>query len=270
MIGLILGETQFGSLIIEKLKLLKKKFIIIDISKNKIFSKNRNSFSLSVGQIGKAISILKKNNCKKLIFAGKVSRPNFKKTKFDLKTLVYLPKILKFSKKGDALIIKQIIKIFNNEGFKIIPSTFFNPELTLKKGTYTIIKPNKVDKKDMLKGKKIINDLSKQNIGQGAIVKDGFVIAIEGQHGTDAMLNKAHILIKRLYKRRVKSGILIKFPKLDQDLRIDLPAIGIKTIKKCSKIGLKGIYVKANQNIILNKSKCLSLANKNKMFLCAI
>ena len=60
MIGLVLGETQLGSLIIKKLKLLKKKFIIIDISNKKIFKQNNNSFSLSIGQLGKSISILKK------------------------------------------------------------------------------------------------------------------------------------------------------------------------------------------------------------------
>jgi len=66
MIGLVLGETQLGNLIIKKLKLLKKKFVIIDISKKKIFKKNKNSFSLSIGQLGKAISILKKHKCKKI------------------------------------------------------------------------------------------------------------------------------------------------------------------------------------------------------------
>ena len=112
MIGLVLGETQLGSLIVKKLKLLKKKFIIIDISKKKKFKNNKNSYSLSIGQLGKAISLLKKNNCNKIIFAGRVNRPNFSKLKFDYKALYHLPKIIKASKKGDAYIIKIIVKIF--------------------------------------------------------------------------------------------------------------------------------------------------------------
>ena len=134
MIGLILGDTQLGKVIIKKLKLLNIEFIIIDISKKKIFKRNKNSHSLSIGQLGKAISILKKNRCKKIIFAGRVNKPNFSKVKFDLKALYYLPKIIKESKKGDAPILKVIIKIFKKEGFKIIKSTFFNPELVLTKG----------------------------------------------------------------------------------------------------------------------------------------
>tara|TARA_B100000315_G_scaffold260100_1_gene319277 strand:- start:1881 stop:2693 length:813 start_codon:yes stop_codon:yes gene_type:complete len=270
MIGLVLGNTQLGNLIIKKLILLKKQHIIIDISKKKIFKSHKNSFSLSIGQLGKAISILRKYNCKKIIFAGRVIRPNFSKTKFDLKALYYLPKIIKSLKKGDASIIKIIIKIFKKEGFRIISSTFYNPELLLRKGNYTKIKPDVVNKKDMLKGKNVITDLSIHDIGQAVVVKKGYVISIEGIEGTDVMLDRAKILLKKFYSQKNREGILLKFPKKDQDLRIDLPTIGIKTIRKCAKIGLKGIVVKANQNIFLDRSKCINLANKNKMFICAI
>ena len=99
MIGLVLGETKFGSLIVKKLKSIGKDFIIIDISKRKIFKNNKNSFTLSIGQLGKAISLLKKNKCKKIIFAGKVKRPNFSQTKFDFKALRHLPRIIKLPKR---------------------------------------------------------------------------------------------------------------------------------------------------------------------------
>ena len=156
MIGLVLGETQLGHLIIKKLKLLKKKFIIIDISKKKIFKKNKNFFPLSIGQLGKAISILKKHGCKKIIFAGKITTPNFSKTKFDFKAIYYLPKIIKGAKKDDASIIKTVIEIFKKEGFKIISSIFFNPELLLRRGNYTKMKPDFLSKKDMLKEKTLL------------------------------------------------------------------------------------------------------------------
>ena len=270
MIGLVLGETQIGNLIIKKLLYLKKKHIIVDISKKKIFKKNKNYFSLSIGQLGKAISILKKYNCKKIIFAGRVSRPNFSKTKFDFKALYYLPKIIRSSKRGDAFIIKTIISIFNKEGFQIISSTYFNSELLLQKGNYTKIKPNEINKKDIIKGKYVIADLSQNDVGQAVVVKLGYIVAIEGPQGTDAMLDGAKILLKKFYSQKSREGILLKFPKQNQDLRIDLPTVGIQTIKKCSKMGLKGIVVKANQNVFLDKSKCIELANQKKMFICAI
>ena len=270
MIGLVLGDTQLGNLIIKKLRLLKKKYLIIDISKKKIFKKNRNFFPLSIGQLGKAISILKKYECKKIIFAGKVTTPNFLNTKFDLKALYYLPRIIKGAKKGDASIIKVVIRIFKKEGFKIISSTFFNPELLLKRGNYTKVKPDPLSKADISKGKSIITDLSKRKIGQGVVIRDGHVLTIEGPDGTDNMLSRVDLLFNRFSYKNKRKGILLKFPKRNQDLRVDLPTVGIKTVKKCVKIGLKGIVVKANQNIFLDRSKCINLANKNKMFICAI
>ena len=89
MIGLIFGETDFPKYIYKKIK-DKKNYLIIDLTKKKLFKKDRNSYSVSVGQFGKIISILKENNCKKVLFAGKVQKPNFSKIKLDLKGIFYI------------------------------------------------------------------------------------------------------------------------------------------------------------------------------------
>ena len=270
MIGLVLGETKIGKLIVKKLRFLKIKYTIIDISKNKLFNKDKNSFPLSIGQLGKAISILKEKNCKKIIFAGKVSRPILSKTKFDLKALYYLPKIIKGFKKGDSYIINDIIKIFNKEKLKVISQAFYNSELLLKKGIHTKSKPNTNNKKDISIGKNIIKSLTRNNVGQAVVVRSGKIIAIEDEKGTDSMLNRAYKIIKRNSYKNKRKGILLKFPKANQDLRVDLPTVGFKTLQKCKNIGLKGVVVKADQNIFLDKQKSVSLANSNKMFIIAI
>ena len=270
MIGLVLGNTQLGKLIVKKLRFLKKKYIIIDISDKKIFKNDKNSFSLTIGQLGQAIKILKKNKCKKIIFAGQVKKPKFSKTKFDFKALYYLPKIIKGSLKGDAYIIKEIIKIFNKEKIKILNQTFYNKELLLKKGSCTKAKPNIYNKKDINLGKYIINSLKDNNVGQAVVVRNGNVVAIEDSKGTDSMLDRAQKIIKNISNEKNRNGILLKFPKSNQDLRIDLPTIGINTVKKCIKTGLKGIVVKSNQNIFLDKFESIKIANKNKIFICAI
>ena len=266
MIGLVLGETKLGSLIIKKLKNLNIKYTIIDISKKKIFKKYKYSYQLSIGQLGKAISILKKRNCKKIIFAGRVSRPNFLKTKFDFKALYYLPKIINESKKGDAYIIKEIVKIFNKEKIKVISQNSFNPELTLKKGVFTIQNPDIISKKDIILAQTVISDLKTNNVGQGIVVSNNRIIAVEDEHGTDSMLIRANKILKK-DGRRKKQGILLKYPKINQDLRIDLPTVGIKTLKKCAKIGLKGIALKSKYNIFIDKKKLINYANKHKMFI---
>ena len=78
MIGLFFGESNFPKEVLKKIKKKKIKYTIIDLSKKKIFKKDKNSYSVSIGQFGKILKILKENNCKKVLFAGKVSKPNFK------------------------------------------------------------------------------------------------------------------------------------------------------------------------------------------------
>ena len=261
MIGLILGGTNFPAEILKKIKKKKLNYLIIDLSKSKKFKNNKKSFSVSIGQFGKIINILKGNNCKKVLFAGKVSKPNFSKLKLDLKGIYYIPRIIKASKVGDVAILKEIINIFKQQSIKTISSLSFNPELSLKRGNYSKIKPNKQDKKDIKKAITTLNKLGKYNYSQGTIVRDNKVIAIEGRGGTEKMLNKCKS------NKFINKGVLVKFPKKKQDLRVDLPTVGLKTLKQCTKAGLKGIVLKNKQNVFLDKSKCLNWANKNKMFI---
>ncbi len=260
MIGLIFGDTDFPTEILKKIKKKKLRYLIIDLSKSKKFKKDRNTHVISIGQFGKIIKTLKENKCKKVLFAGKINKPKFSSLKLDFKGIYYISKIVKASKLGDAAILKEIIKILRKEEIKVISSISFNPELTLTKGNYTRTKPNKDDQKDIKKGIISLNKLSFHNHVQGLIVRNNRVVAKESSKGTKKMIQS----VKNL---KTKTGILIKFPKKKQDLRIDLPTIGIDTFKDCKRSGLKGIVLKKKQNVILNKSKCINFANKNKMFL---
>ena len=260
MIGLIFGETDFPKQILKKVK-SKKKYLIIDLTKNKTFKKDNNSYSVSLGQFGRIIGILKENKCRKVLFAGKVKKPRFSKLRLDFKGVYYMPRIIKSSKLGDAAILKEIINIFRKERITTINSLAFNPELTLKKGNYSKAKPNREDKIDINKAIKTLNRLGKYTFSQGAVVRNKKVIAIEGKGGTQKML-------KRCKSKKFKNkGVLVKFPKKKQDLRIDLPTVGLKTLKQCKSAGLKGIVLKGKCNVFLEKKKCITFANKNKMFI---
>ena len=257
MIGLIFGETDFPKQILKKIK-KKEKYIMIDLTKNKYFKKYKNSYGVSIGQFGKIIHILKENNCKKVLFAGKVNKPNFSKLKLDFKGIYYIPRIIKSSKLGDAAILKEIIKILKKEKISTVSSTTFTPELSLIKGNYSKIKPSIQDKLDINQSIKALNKTRAYSYSQGAVSRNNKVIAIEGKEGTKKMLKKI--------KNR-GSGVLVKFPKKKQDFRIDLPTIGLNTLKQCKKAGLKGIILKHKKNIFLDKKKCIQYVNKNKMFI---
>jgi len=260
MIGLIFGETHFPIEILKKIKKRNLKYLIIDLSNGR-FKNNKHSYNVSIGQFGKIIRILKDNKCKKVLFAGKVKKPNFSKLRLDFKGIYYIPRIIKSSKLGDAAILKEIIKILGQEKIKTVSSLTFNPELALKKGNYSKTKPNKEDNKDIKKAIRTLNRLGKYTFSQGAVVRNKKVLAIEGKEGTQTML-------KRCKSKKFKNkGVLVKFPKKKQDLRIDLPTVGFKTLTQCKSAGLKGIVLKSMQNIFLERKKCISYANKHKMFI---
>ena len=261
MIGLFLGDTDFSEIVLRKIKRLNKKYFIIDFSKNNKFKKNINSYRISIGKFGKILSLIKQKKSKKVLFAGKIAKPKFSTLRLDLKGIYYMPAIIKASKLGDAAIIKSIIKILDKEGIKVISSIFFNPELAVNVGTYTKLKPSTEDIKSIKKGIKYFDKFDELDHVQAIIIKDSKILAAEGRQGTKVMLSKI---------KKKTGGILIKLPKKKQDLRMDLPTIGLKTLKDCKKYGLKGIVLKSKKNIFLDKNKCVSFANRNKIFIKAI
>ena len=157
--------------------------------------------------------------------------------------------------------MKEIIKILTKNKIKTENSLKFNPELTLNEGNYSKIKPNIQDQLDIKKAIKILNNLRHYNFSQGVVVRNKKVISIEGKSGTKKMLEKSKS------KKFRNHGVLVKFPKKKQDLRVDLPTIGLKTLKQSKTAGLKGIVVKSKKHVFLDKSKCIRFADKNEMFI---
>ena len=258
MIGLFLGDTDFSEIVLSKIKKQKIKYFIIDFSKKNKFKKDNHSFRISIGKFGTIIDLIKKKKCKKVLFAGKISKPNFSSLRLDFKGIYYMPSVVRAAKIGDAAIIKSIIKILNNEGIKVISSIFFNPELSLKKGNYSKLKPNKQDINSINKGKIYFNKTKSLDHIQALVVKGDKILTKEGKEGTRKMLSKLN---------KNSDGILIKLPKKKQDLRMDLPTIGLQTFVDIKKYGLRGVVLQSKKNIFLDKTECIKFANKNKIFI---
>ena len=260
MIGLFLGSTDFPKLILKNLKNKNKQYFIIDLTNKNKFKKDKNSHKISIGQFGKILKLIDQKKCNKVLFAGKIDKPKLSSLRLDFKGFYYISRIIKAYKLGDAAILKVLIKILAEQRVKVISSITFNPELTLIKGSYTKLKPNKNDFISINKGIKSLVKLNSHNHVQGLVIKNSRIIAKETSKGTKKMLQ----LIKKSKNSR---SILIKFPKKNQDLRVDLPTIGFDTLKDCKRSGIKGIVLKSKQNIFMDKSKSISFANKNKIFI---
>jgi len=269
MVGLIVGEGNLPRFVIFNLRKQKKEFLILDLTKNKKYKKYKNSYPFDITQLAKAISFLKNKNCKKILLIGKVIRPNLSKALFNPKLLLYLPRLLKVFKKGDSNLLSEIIKIFKENNITVLSSMHYSPELILTKSLST--KSSNKDKEVSInekKGLKILKNLSQFDVGQTIILNNGYVVAIEGPEGTNETIKRAgNIAIKYNFKNK---SIMIKVPKQKQDLRVDMPVIGLQTIRLCINNNIGGIIVKKNQTIILEKNKIVKLINKNNFLLKTI
>ena len=262
MIGLFLGEKQLPLEILKSLKKKKIKYFIIDLSKNNKFKKDKNSYFISIGKFGKILELIKSKKCKKVLFAGNIVKPRISKLKLDLKGIYYIPRIIKASKLGDAAILKELINILSENKIKVIKLNTYNPELTLSKGCYTKLKPNIVDMLTIKKGIKILKKSNSFNHVQALVINNRKIISIEKRKGTKDML-------KSIKNNNLNNKLLLKIPKTKQDLRVDLPTIGLETLKDCKKANIKGVVVKAGQNIFLDKHEVFKFANKNNIFVMA-
>ena len=189
MIGLFLGDTDFSEIILKKIINLKKKYFIIDFSKNNKFKKNKNSNRISIGKFGEIINLIKEKKSNKVLFAGKIAKPKFSTLRLDLKGIYYMPSVIKAAKSGDAAIIKVIIKILEREKIEVISSNFYNPELSLMTKNYTKLKPTLKDMKSIKKGVNYFDQLNNLDHVQALVVKDEKVLTIEGNQGTKKMFN---------------------------------------------------------------------------------
>ncbi len=262
MIGLFLGDNQLPLEILKSLKKKKIKNFQIDLSKNNKFKKEKNCYFVNIGKFGEILKLINLKKCRKVLFAGNIIKPTISKLKFDIKGIYYLPRIMKASKLGDAAILKELIKILSENKIKVVKLNTFNPELTLQKGYYTKIKPSKIDKSNIQKGIKILKKLNSYNHVQALVINENGHFTLEKRKGTKQLLKKIKIT--------KSSNILIKIPKLKQDLRADLPTIGLDTIRDCVKFNVKGIVIKSNQHIFLNQKESIKYANKNNLFLTVI
>jgi len=262
MIGLFFGEKQLPLEILKSLKKKKVKYFIIDLSKNNKFKKDKNSYFINIGKFGKILELIKSKKCKKVLFAGNIIKPRISKLKLDLKGIYYIPRIIKASKLGDAAILKELIKILLENKIKVIKLNTYNPELTLKRGCYTKIKPSGIDQITIRRGIQILNKSNSFNHVQALVINNHKIVSFEKRKGTKDML-------KSLRKNNLQNKLLLKMPKSKQDLRVDLPTIGLDTLKDCKKANIKGIVVKAGQNIFLDKHEGFKFANKNRIFVIA-
>lgn len=219
--------------------------------------------TINLGKIAAMINALKNAGCKEVIFAGYITRPDFAKIDFDATGRALLPEIIQAAAQGDNAVLCVFIKAFEQAGFTVLGGQEAYPELLCAEGLLTDTPPDTALFHDMRKGFHIAGIIGSEDIGQACVVREGVVLAVEAQEGTDAMLMRAGQLDTRYRSEQGgKIGALVKRAKPGQDLRIDLPVIGVRTVQLASEAGLSGIALEAGASLIIDSKRVIEAANK--------
>jgi len=265
-IAIIAGSGKLPFKIASHLKKLNAKFIILSIKGFSEFElyKNFKAYSLRMGQGYKAIKLLKKNKIKNIIFLGGLERPSLATLRPDLWTLFKVFKFI-FFKKTDDVILRNVVTIFENEGFKVLGLSDITNDFFLKKGIYGRRKIPKNDKIIINKHLKQTLLWTTKDLGQSVIASKQNILLKENRKGTNNLIMRSK---HNKYSRN--SYIFIKIKKLHQDSRVDLPTFGLNTLKKLVKTNIKYIVLNANSTIIMDKKKTLKYLKKSKKTLLSV
>jgi DUF1009 family protein len=220
-----------------------------------------------LAEIGKVLSALKKAGCTAVCFAGTVSRPDFKTLKPDLKGATLLPGIIAAAAKGDDALLRKILSVFETEGYAIEGADDILGGETLPGGALGAILPTSEQLADLKKALYVAEKAGELDVGQGAVVCDGLVLAVEAQEGTDAMLVRVAGLPADLRGSvSARNGVLGKAPKPIQDLRVDMPVIGARTVEMAAAAGLAGVGGLAGKLILVDRAGLIETADRLGLF----
>ena len=224
--------------------------------------------TVGIAELGKAFKAFRNAGCKQVCFAGIVKRPDFQSLKPDLKGMSLLPKAVAAARKGDDALLTFMIGVFEGEGFEIIGADEAAGNLKAASGLLAGPEPSEDQCLDIRKAASIALEIGRLDIGQGAIVADGLVLCVEAQEGTDEMLKRcASLPVEIRGSETEKRGVLVKRPKPQQERRIDLPTIGVKTVEGASAAGLAGIAFEAGGALLVDAERVQARANELGLFL---
>lgn len=221
---------------------------------------------MRVGGAWPAVRQARRRKIKKLTFVGSLGHPNLSDVRPDLWSVGLLFSILRHQRGYDSMAV-ALNKALEKRGFEIVAAQDVAPELTFQKaGVQTKTKPTTKDERDIARAVDVSHTIGAADIGASVVV-DKQVIAVEAAEGTAKMLERV-VAMRQGHKRA--SGVFAKMTKPGQDLRIDIPAIGVDTVNAVADAKLRGIIVNTKTCFVVNKDAVIKRANERKIFIVAI
>ncbi|MBI3649535.1 MAG: UDP-2,3-diacylglucosamine diphosphatase LpxI [Acidobacteria bacterium] len=213
---------------------------------------------MGVGQLGKLLNFFKREKVTHAIMAGQVKHQQIFRLNAlpDLRMVKMLARLA--TKNTDSL-LGAVADELAGEGIEVVASTTFLERYLAVAGTMTKRALTKDERADVEYGLRIAHEIARLDLGQTIAVKDQAVVAIEAMEGTDAVIKRAGEIT------RGRPFVVVKIAKPNQDMRFDVPVIGLPTIETMKGVGATAIHVTANKTLLFDKDELIARANQYRM-----
>ena len=213
--------------------------------------------------ISKALDIARRENIEELVLVGGIQRPSMLDLMRDVKSAKFLAKVGTRMIGDDNLLSAVVREIEESEGFRVIGPEVILEDILAAAGSYGAIKPTTDDRADIARGIVAVQTIGALDIGQGLVVQNGRILGVEGAEGTDSLIERCAEFVRA----DLAGGVFVKAPKPSQERRVDLPAVGLSTIRNAISAGLRGIAVEAGGVLVLDRQEIVTEADRAGVFL---
>ena len=219
---------------------------------------------LSVGEVAAIVSLFQKNHVDTCVMIGPMVRPDLSRLKVDEGGQVVLTQFMQMAGAGgDDALLRCLVVYFEERGLKVIGADDVMSDFVAPLGCLTRLN-SQAWSEDVAIGVALLKQLSVFDVGQGCVVRNRQILAIEGPEGTDAMLARVCGLNE---SASISGGVLVKLPKEGQEKRVDLPAIGPVTIKNAVDAGLAGVVFAQEGALLIDRVECIRIADQAEFFI---
>jgi len=263
--GLIAGNGRFPFLVLEAARSQGIDMVVAAIKEETSPDIERHAQTvhwLSLGQLGKLIKMFKAEGVTKAIMAGQVKHKQiFSGILPDLKMMQVLASLA--TRNTDSL-IGAVTRVLEAEGIHLMESTAFLEPLLPQPGTLTARAPSQDEQKDLDYGYKLARELGRLDVGQTVVVADAACVAVEAMEGTDVVIERAAGLVNGRALR------VVKLAKPNQDLRFDVPVVGVPTVRVMKKAGATAMAIEARKTLMIDRDELLREANAAGIAIVAV
>jgi DUF1009 family protein len=219
-----------------------------------------------LGEVGKLFAALRERAIVDMAILGSVRRPEFSDLKFDWGAVKRVADLARLFRGGDNALLAGVARLLELEGLRIVGPRDFAPQLLAPVGAIAGRTPDS-EAADITFGAALLGALSPFDVGQGAVVANGRVLAVEAAEGTSAMLARvAQMRASGRLRLKGRAGVFVKAAKRGQDMRLDLPAVGPATIEAAASAELSGLAIAAGEVLVADRAAFASAAAAAGLF----